>query len=307
MCAITEFGKWCIIIADFLLLPNAVSDDAHVPLMCALELSPSITVPMNSEPVLCFKKANYDLIREYLENINLSTLINQRSANINEIVSCLYEIIRDVFEKFVPKPTIRASTKPPRYNRELSHLKNIRNKEYKKLCNDRRMNANSDEGSFLGAKNEFEECRKKLHSEYIRNKAECLKSDPKQFWRFINTKRKSNELPASIEYGDKKATTDLEKAQFFAEYFQTVYVKHPDDSDLPNFIRERNDHGYFKMGFTADCIHSVLSQMDLSKGSGFDGVASIFLRECADMLSGPLCDIFNRSLHEGCYPDSFGS
>lgn len=49
----------------------------------------------------------------------------------------------------------------------------------------------------------------------------------------------------------------------------------------------------------------MLSTLDLNKGSGFDGVSSLFLRECAEILSEPLCTIYSRSMEDGIYPKLF--
>lgn len=43
--------------------------------------------------------------------------------------------------------------------------------------------------------------------------------------------------------------------------------------------------------------------MNLSKGSDFDGVSLLFVRECADVLSEPLSVIFSRFMPDGKYPD----
>lgn len=45
--------------------------------------------------------------------------------------------------------------------------------------------------------------------------------------------------------------------------------------------------------------------MDINKGSGFDGVASIFLRECAEQLKNPLTFIFSTSITTMYYPTAF--
>lgn len=45
--------------------------------------------------------------------------------------------------------------------------------------------------------------------------------------------------------------------------------------------------------------------MDLNKGSGHDGISSLFLRECANNLAEPLCSLFSKCMGEGTYPDLF--
>lgn len=54
------------------------------------------------------------------------------SNNIDDAFSILYSILHDAIKKFVPKKNIQNSADPPWYNKQLKHLRNIRNKEYKK-------------------------------------------------------------------------------------------------------------------------------------------------------------------------------
>lgn len=155
------------------------------------------------------------------------------------------------------------------------------------------------------ARDNYEQHRKLLHNDFIRDKASCVKTDPKSFWRFINSKRSSNALPSKIVFNGEEAKTDKEKADVFAKFLQSVYVQHDDDPDLCDFIDNRDDRICFNIQFCSESIHHILSRMDLSKGSGHDGVSSLFLRQCADFLAKPLSEIFNHSITNGCYPDSF--
>jgi len=48
-------------------------------------------------------------------------------------------------------------------------------------------------------------------------------NDPKQFYYFVNAKRKSSALPSSERLNSMEASTDSEIADLFAEFFQTTY------------------------------------------------------------------------------------
>lgn len=137
--------------ADFLMLPKEKSDDAHVPLVCTVECSPKVLPVGDTNTAFCFKKANFDLIREHLYGLDLMNTLDP-TVDVNEMTSTLYGIIYNTFEKFVPRAVIRTNNKPIWHNRELSKLKNVRNKEYKKLCEYRANNIDSDEQPFLLAK-----------------------------------------------------------------------------------------------------------------------------------------------------------
>lgn len=290
--------------ADFLMIPSEKSDVAHVPLMCTVECSPKILPAGSSNSTFCFKKANFDLIRDHLLCLELEKMLKDLN-DVNEMTSILYSAIYNAFELFVPRAIIRSTNKPILHNKELSRLKNFRNKEYKKLYDQRQNCPNADEDPFLNAKLNFEQYRRQRHNDFIREKASSLKPDPKSFWKFINEKRKSNSLPSTINYEGQTAIDDSEKANLFSKFFQNVYTRHETDSSLDDFITERSDQNCFRMNISSENVYSVLSLMDLNKGSGHDNVPSIFLRQCAEVLCQPLAMIFSRSFSDGCYPEQF--
>ena len=46
--------------------------------------------------------------------------------------------------------------------------------------------------------------------------------------------------------------------------------------------------------------------MSKTKSTGLDNISAKLIRECADIISGPLCDLFNnKSLMSGIFPDDW--
>lgn len=292
--------------ADLCLLPSTKSDPDHNPLFCTIECSPVCTTEDKSDPIFSFRRANYDEIREYLGGLNiLDSIVSNDVNDVNCMLSKLYQIIYETFDKFIPKASLRHSNKPVWHNKQLSHLKNIRNKRYKDLCNQRESALLATDQSFAQAKEEYESYRKQLFENFLREKADEAKTNPKSFWRYINDKRKSHKLPNTMTYEGSQATTDAEKADLFANYFQTVYSSHGSDNDSENFINTRQEANFFKLTVTSDTVYSVLSTLNTNKGSGHGAISALFLRECADELTLPLCEIFRRSLDDCIYPESF--
>lgn len=122
--------------AEFPLLPPTKSDKFHVPIMCTLECTPVVNPSADTGSVFSFRKANFDEIRDHLSNIDLSDIFGN-SSNLNDSVASFYHILHDTIEKFVPKSSIRSSSKPKWHDKQLAHLKNTRNKQYNKLRRDR--------------------------------------------------------------------------------------------------------------------------------------------------------------------------
>lgn len=108
-----------------------------------------------------------------------------------------------------------------------------------------------------------------------------------------------------IEYEGKRASSNLEKSNLFASFFQTVFADHPADPDLNSFIDHRTERNCKNIIINTENVAAVLSRMNISKGNGHDGVSSFFLRECSRCIALPLGTIFTKSLNMGYYPKLF--
>ena len=52
-------------------------------------------------------------------------------------------------------------------------------------------------------------------------------------------------------------------------------------------------------------VFSLLNKLSKSKATGLDNISAKLIRECADLISIPLCNIFNKSLSSGSFPDDW--
>ncbi|XP_031636844.1 uncharacterized protein LOC116349505 [Contarinia nasturtii] len=206
--------------AEILLIPDEISDKAHIQSVCTIECQPKTFIrDVQNEPQFCFKKADFDGIRDYLEQVPFDDVLNH--DDINDMVKAFYDIIYEMFDQYVPRSSLRISNRPIWFNKKLSHLKNVRNREYKKLSKNRLQNPEADTQLFTKAMNEFNEYQKQRYNEYISDVARNSKNNPKLFWRHVNGRRKSNNISCKLELEDVIASTDTEKANLFICICQT--------------------------------------------------------------------------------------
>lgn len=290
--------------ADMLIIPDNIQDKAHVQMVCTIECEPvSFGSCENSMPIYCFKKANFEAINECLNIIDFHELLS--SNNIDEMVDAFYGKLFIIFDEHVPKATIRIDNKPIWFDKKLTNLKNIRNREYKKLCQSRVNDPHADETKFKKASDEFDIYHKQRHEEHVREVIENSKGDSKMFWKYINGKRSSHSLPNKMELDGIIASNDTEKCKLFATYFSSVYVDHNSDDRINELISTRNDHGNFRVIASQEAVYSVLKSLDTNKGMGPDMISPLVLKKCAEHLAEPLSLIFNKSLNDCVYPERF--
>lgn len=133
--------------------------------------------------------------------------------------------------------------------------------------------------------------------------ADNNKNEPSILWQYVNGRRKASVFPTKLEYDNITATNDADKAKLFATFFSSVYVDYGEDSEILNYINNRNDHGCFSINITTNMVKSTLESMELNKGAGPDCIPPLFLRNCAETLAEPLSAIFAKSISKSIYPD----
>lgn len=94
------------------------------------------------------------------------------------------------------------------------------------------------------------------------------------------------------------------KAELFYNYFNSVFKS---DDCVP--LHEDCFLGDFDVG--ADDLNNIelspaivlkfLEQLNICKSCRPDNVTSRLLKECANLISSPLCTLFNKQLQSGCF------
>lgn len=89
------------------LIPEELSDKiSHSPISILIECDPTI-IPIDDKPfaAYCFRKANFPAIREYIDTYDFGHIFN--IADIDTMLEEFYELIYNIYERFVPKATIK--------------------------------------------------------------------------------------------------------------------------------------------------------------------------------------------------------
>jgi hypothetical protein len=107
------------------------------------------------------------------------------------------------------------------------------------------------------------------------------------------------------------ATTPAEIAAVFNDHFSTVAEKllhdqscDPDLTKLCNFINSKipDDTMFDIPDFTVSDVNKNITQLNVKKSTGIDGLPARFLVMSADIISPSITYILNMSLHAGIFP-----
>ena len=147
---------------------------------------------------------------------------------------------------------------------------------------------------------------------YYQNSFNKHTSDSRKTWQTINelTSRKSGKTSvASLKVNGLTITNPLELSNEFNNHFANIGPKLASEINCDNGSYQRyltvTDKRFKLQPTNPNKVFSLLNKLDKSKATGLDKISARFVRECADLICMPICDIFNQSISQGTFPDDW--
>ena len=137
-------------------------------------------------------------------------------------------------------------------------------------------------------------------------------SDSRKTWQTIKelTSRKSGKMSVtSLKVNGLTITNPLELSNEFNNHFANTGPKLASEIDCDSSSYQRylagTDKRFELQPTNPNKVFSLLNKLDKSKATGLDTISTRFVRECADLICVPICDIFNQSISQGKFPDDW--
>ena len=137
--------------------------------------------------------------------------------------------------------------------------------------------------------------------------------DSRRTWQTINelTSRKSRKIAVtSLKVNGLSITNPTEISNEFNNYFATIgpeLSRNIDsaDGDVHRRYISSTDQCFQLRPTRVNKVFSLLNKLNKSKATGLDKISARLIRECADLICIPICDIFNQSISLGIFPDDW--
>ena len=248
-----------------------------------------------------YRKANFDHMRDLAKNTDWNEVLTGNS--IDEVTKSFNDKINDMVKKCVPKSKViqrKVGSRPVWMNN--SGLKKIKkkHKSWQRYLNTK---DGRDYQNYITARNETKSYLRKLNKDFEKDIAKNIKSDPKSFWKYVNSKTKTSIGINLLKDGDGNQIADnREKADLLNDFFSSIFTS--EDENLPNiFPQPKPTHPPFSFSeITREAIRKKIAKLKPSKSPGPDNIHPIMLKELIDHLIEPLHTIFNMSINEGKVP-----
>lgn len=274
-------------------------DEFHPPILVEFEWHASTVLDTERvQKVFNFKKADYTGMKNHLASIDFNEMFAEKT--LDQKISAFHSTLSSAIERFVPSYDKKINQKCPWANKDWRNLKNKKNKAWKKF------KRTGDKAQFDLAFGNFDALNTELYEAYVDKLKSNLADDPSSFWRYVNSKKNTDNQPKTLYLGQIRTSNETEQANLFAEFFKRNYDQPSNtvNQTEPSLSNVQTDPNHEPAQFQLDLqfVLEELASINTKKGAGPDGVHPLLMKKCAAVLAEPLHAIFNESLTSGIFP-----
>jgi len=249
-----------------------------------------------------YNKGDYDQLRATLSDFrctffNSSLEANSVDANWNHFTQAISAAI----DECIPSKLTSSRSKRPsawlnapvrKLIRKWDHLAKVAKKTGLTIDRDRYHKARNKASAAIVAG----------YRDHLNTILGNVVSDPRAFYRVINSKRMDTTSIPPIKSNNKVLLTDIDKAQCLNNYFGSVFTVEKDAS-IPISTSLYPDMPDIQV--TTPGVLKLLSQLDVRKSMGPDGISPRILKETSREVAPILTFIFNQLLSSGVVPQDW--
>ena len=264
----------------------------HIALVFNLACYTVRSVPMVK--TLNYNKGDYGLLRRLLSDIDWTRLCNM---DVQQAYHFFRSSLQAAVDSSIPKLKPRA-----RKNVYITG-KAMKLKRRKAALWSAYMSSKDpiDFARYCTIRNKLRSLTRKLRANFEKLISKELKSNPKVFWKYTNSRLKTK--PGIEDLKDEKGflcSDDHTKAQILNNFFSSVFTNE-DTSRVP-VLSAYEGSPLENLVFTEDKVKALLDGLNTSSSPGPDGIHPRILKEASSQVAQPLTMLFQKSLNTGILP-----
>ena len=247
-----------------------------------------------------FSKGDYAQIRTDL-NIDWDSALLLKSEDIDTMWFTFKNIIHQTIDANIPAVVSFSTWKKRKWKRPLDKRTLALIAEKRRLWKQYIQSQDKDTfRNYRKVTNKVRKCTRNISRSEQCEIAKTVKVNPKKFWNYVNSKRKTKDRIGDLEYvtptGIKStANTDEAKADTLNQFFSSVF-SHDNDSNYTTLPSKQIVFPMPSITFTHNNIFEKLEKLKVTKSPGVDSLHPRILHEARHELVYPLkCRVFGFS------------
>lgn len=255
-----------------------------------------------------FKNANFDALKQSLLNSQLEDIITDE-LTIEECYHQWFCKLNEIVDSCIPKIKINDKNTPPWIDGSVIHLVRKKNETRKKAI---KTNSPYYHEKYQVLRRQCKSTIESKYKQYIASLNSSLQENPKRFWSFYKSKKKTESIPSTVKFRDQHHQSPSSQAEAFNQYFHSVFSSDnfsipTSDYDLPpeNSPQDNPNATELNSEISVSEVEILLRNLDPNKACGADAFPTRILKECALVLAPSVCKLFNKSFSSGKLPQQW--
>lgn len=254
-------------------------------------------------PKLNYKKANFKRMGEYLQKVNWGEelyILTDTEEMWDMIKGKIIWAIENYTPEFRPFVNNTGRNFKMKLEGKILQKRKDKNAAWRKYM---RTRSEDDYRKYTRLRNKLRNMTRGAHKRVEKSVVMEAKSNPKKFWRYVNSKTKTRGVIPELKINDQGDTTksDMEKAETLSKFFSSVYTPETNE-DLPEFDVPNLTEDMQLVDIMESEVENKLNNLKVTKSSGPDNIPSRVLFELRNELVCPLTFLFNSSIKYGHVP-----
>ena len=247
-----------------------------------------------------YKLGNYqDFVAELLE-VQWTQIFELLS--VDDMWSYFHELFTQLVNKHIPTSDTHTLKGAKWMSNSALHKIKLKRKAWIKY---KITQADSDFVAYTKCRNEATKAVKACKRCYEKGLVDRISTNPKYFWKYVNSKLKVKNSIAELQRIDGSFTNcDSEMVNILNDYFGTVFTVE-DTGEVLSMGDKSSDNCLTTVVILIEDVWHQLTTLDPSKSEGPDGYHPHVLREVKEGVVTPLYLIFKKSLEDGVLPHSW--
>ena len=298
-------------------LGHSFSD--HFPIFCIRTTPKRAIFQPVTKCIRSFKNYSKELVLENLRAVDWSPVY--LSQNVDLSLESFIGLIMPVIDKVAPERHVRIKQKTEPWMNP-SILADIRRRDHLLQHFKRDKSKVELHQEYCKIRNKIQRDVKMAKRFFFQRKVEQNRNDSKRLWSQFKTlgyDSKSGSNDVVLEIDGEKCYESKKVAGYFNSFYTNVAAelvkKLPRpfnifSPSLPRFSDFYSSRGIYENSFTLSpvtrlFVHKQLGSLKTDKSTGLDGIFPRFLKDGAELLSGPVPHIVNFSISAEAVPAGF--
>ena len=270
--------------------PNLSSDHYLIKLLINHVLSIPTKICIQR---LDYNKVNWEDMNQFLIEYDFTLALN--SKNVEFIWLYLKTAINSALNLYVPKISIKESNHPKWFNPTIRHkIKCLRTAK-------RQLVRHPTERKRLKVEDlqrELQQMITEAKHDYETNLAlNYAHINSNKIFKYISSIKGRESFPAKMYHINESASTDLEKAQLFNNYFHSVFSTFTGSTSSVSDLQSSSVTPHVQdILFSDSDVLDLLISLDKTKACGIDSFSPKIFKHCAGPLLHIICHLFQTSI-----------